>query len=36
MYDVSEAEALIKQKLFHPNAWVKALHFDVLTSLPKN
>ena len=33
---VREAEALIKHKLFPPNAWMKVLHFNVLTSCPKD
>ncbi len=27
---------LIKHKLFHPNAWMKVLHFNVSTSCPKD
>ena len=27
-------EALIKHKLFHPNSWMKVLHFSALTSFP--
>ena len=33
---VREAEALIKHKLFPPNAWMKVLNFNVLTSCPKD
>ncbi len=33
---VRAAEALIKHKLFHPNSWMKVLHFNALTSFPKD
>ena len=33
---VRDVEAELKHKLFPPNAWMKVLHFDVLTSCPKD
>jgi hypothetical protein len=33
---VRAAEAELRHKLFPPNAWMKDLHFNVLTSCPKD
>ncbi len=33
---VRTAEAELRHKLFPPNAWMKVLHFNVLTSCPKD
>ena len=33
---VRAAEAELRHKLFPPNAWMKVLHFNVLTSCPKD
>jgi hypothetical protein len=34
LMQVRAAEAQLRHKLFPPNAWVKVLHFNVLTSCP--
>ncbi len=33
---VRAADAELRHKLFPPNAWMKVLHFNVLTSCPKD
>jgi hypothetical protein len=33
---VHKLEAELRHKLFPPNAWMKVLHFNVLTSCPKD
>jgi hypothetical protein len=33
---VHKMEADLRHKLFPPNAWMKVLHFNVLTSCPKD
>jgi hypothetical protein len=33
---VCAAEAKLRHELFQPNAWMKVLHFNVLTSCPKD
>ncbi len=33
---VRAAKAELRHKLFPPNAWIKVLHFNVLTSCPKD
>jgi hypothetical protein len=33
---VRAAEAELRHKLFPPNSWMKVLHFNVLTSCPKD
>ena len=34
--EVPAAEAELRYKLSPPNAWMKVLHFNVLTSFPKD
>jgi hypothetical protein len=36
MMQVRAAEAELRHKLFPPNSWMKVLHFNVLTSCPKD
>ena len=33
---VQKTEAELRHKLFPPNSWMKVLHFNVLTSCPKD
>ena len=35
-HGVSKMESELRHKLFPPNAWIKVLHFNVLTSCPKD
>jgi hypothetical protein len=36
LMQVRAAKAEIRHKLFPPNAWMKVLHYNVLTSCPKD